>query len=118
MGTPWSSKPRGRSKFGNIKVTVDGIAFDSKREAAIYGQYQLLAKAGQITHLEPHPVYRCTVNGAKVCKYIPDFQFREADGRLRVFDVKSPATAATAVFRLKRKLVEALYPGVKIEIVY
>lgn len=106
----------GRRKYGNIKVHADGLTFDSKREHRYYADFKLLQQAGEISHLEVHPVYSIIVNGVKIGKYTADFQFREKDGRLRVIDVKSPATAATKDFRLRKKLVEAIYP-ITIEVV-
>ena len=40
-------KPR-KSKYGNIKTRVDGILFDSKKEAKRYLELKLLEKAGRI----------------------------------------------------------------------
>lgn len=106
------------NKFGNKKCEWEGIKFDSQRERDVFMQYRMLEKAGKITQLEPHPIYRIVINGVKIGKYTPDFQFREMDGSLRVFDVKSKITAATTIFRFKKRCVEALYKGVKIEVVY
>ena len=39
-------------KYRNTRVKVDGITFDSKREAARYGQLLILQGAGQISDLE------------------------------------------------------------------
>jgi hypothetical protein len=39
------------SKYRAIPTTVDGIRFDSKREAARYGELKLLEKAGHIRGL-------------------------------------------------------------------
>lgn len=103
-------------KYRNNPIIIDGIKFASQREATLFFQYATLQKAGKITQLEPHPIYRIVVNGVKIGRYTPDFQFREPDGRLRVIDVKSPQTAKTAAFRLRKRLVEALYPGVVIEV--
>lgn len=40
------------NKYGSRKVTVDGITFDSKKEAQRYSELRLLEKAGQITNLQ------------------------------------------------------------------
>ena len=40
------------NKFGNTKVVVDGIKFDSKKEANRYGNLKLLQKAGEISDLK------------------------------------------------------------------
>lgn len=42
---------RSRAKYGNRKVVVDGITFDSKKEAQRYTELKLLEKAGKITSL-------------------------------------------------------------------
>lgn len=39
-------------KYHNKKTVVDGIEFDSKREARRYQELRLLERAGQITDLE------------------------------------------------------------------
>lgn len=106
------------NKFGNTKVKLDGFTFDSKREAAIYAETMLRVKAGEIDHVEVHPRYDIIVNGVRIGFYKADLQWREKDGRLRTIDVKNPATAKDPYFRLKLKLIEALYPGVKIEVVF
>lgn len=41
-----------RRKYGNTKITVDGIQFDSKREAARYQELKLLERAGVISFLQ------------------------------------------------------------------
>ena len=63
------------SKYKSIKVVVDGITFDSKREAKRYGELKLMEQAGLIELLETQPVYRLEVNGKLICKYIADFEY-------------------------------------------
>lgn len=43
---------RSRAKYGNRKVVVDGITFDSEREAHRYTELKILEKAGKITGLQ------------------------------------------------------------------
>ena len=105
---------RRRSKYGAIRVEYDGHKFDSKLEAARYKQLKLMEKAGQLTNLELQPKFPCEVNGKKICTYISDFRYTLKNGKEVVEDVKG---VETAVFKLKKKLVEALYPDVKIQIV-
>lgn len=100
------------TKYKAKKVVIDGILFDSKAEAARYGQLRLLERAGEIRNLEIHPKFPITINGEKVCTYVADFAYFTANERV-VEDVKSKPTK-TPVYRLKRKLVTALYPGVEI----
>ena len=111
-----------RNKFNAKKVTVDGIQFDSKREAAYYGELKLRERAGEVVSLRCHPTFTLTAHGKTICKFKPDFVFgdsnlRMADRAIRYVDVKSPPTAKKADFRLKKKLFEAQY-GVELEIVF
>lgn len=41
-----------KGKYGNRKVTVDGITFDSQKEADRYEELKLLEKAGKISDLQ------------------------------------------------------------------
>lgn len=43
---------RRRQKYGATRVTLDGLTFDSKREASRYLQLKLRARAGEIAQLE------------------------------------------------------------------
>jgi hypothetical protein len=52
------------------------------------------------------------VNGQKIADYVADFSFVDENGKATVEDVKSGPTK-TASYRLKRKLVKALY-GIEI----
>src|SRR3954466_12209619 len=46
-----------RSKYGAIRTEVDGIVFDSKREAARYQELKALERAGEISGLCLQPSY-------------------------------------------------------------
>ena len=108
------------SKFRNKKVSLDGYTFDSLAEAKHY-KYTLKPRleAGEISHLEIHPRIRCELNGRKICDYIADFRYLDVSfagpqgqqGMTVVEDVKG---YKTDVYRLKKKLVEAMYPTTKI----
>ena len=124
-----------KHKYRAIKTTVDGITFDSKKEAKRYTELKLLEKTGMITHLELQPTYQITVNGVNICKYKADFRYftvrqenreqytnskgewivptmtGDKEGQI-VEDVKG---FKTPIYRLKKKLVEACYPGTQIK---
>ena len=102
------------NKYKAVRTEVDGITFDSKREAARYMELMLLQRAGEIERLELQPKYDCIVNGRKICTYRADFRYFTKESSV-VEDVKG---MKTAVYRLKKKLVEALYPGVTIQEIY
>lgn len=105
-----------RSKYGAKKTEVEGIVFASKREAAHYCEYRVRERIGEITDLELQPEYPITVIShigevIQVGIYRADFRFREvASGERIVVDSKG---FRTPVYRLKKKLVEALY-GIQI----
>jgi hypothetical protein len=116
-GPPGASAPfsgRSRAKYGNVKKTVDGITFDSLKEAARYGVLRLRERAGEIAQLEVHPRFPLVVHGQSCGDYIGDFAYRDADGVAHVEDVKSAATRKLPVYRLKSRLVWALY-GLRVE---
>lgn len=94
-----------KAKYGNKKVVIDGIKFDSKREAQRYGALQLMLKAGLISNLRMQVPYQITVNGKKVCRYVADFVYSE-NGKEVVEDVKG---MKTPVYNLKKKLMEAVF---------
>lgn len=114
------------SKYRAKKVTVDNIRFDSIKESRRYLQLKTLQQAGVITDLELQPRYDVVVNGHKICYYKADFRYMEKGAQV-VEDVKAmpktakaikkyKATGAWKVYRLKKKLVEALYPIKIIEV--
>lgn len=102
-----------RSKYGNTPTAIDGITFHSKAEAKRYGELKLLHRAGRISELILQPEFPITVNGITVARYLADFQYYDAEGELVIEDVKSEGTKGNAVYRLKRKLVEAVH-GIRI----
>lgn len=104
---------RRKSKYKAIKVEYDGIVFDSKLEGARYKILKALENSGHITDLEVQIPYECEVEGKHICKYIADFRYK-VNGETVVEDTKG---VLTQVFKLKKKLVEALYPGTVIVIV-
>jgi len=99
------------SKYRNIKVEYDGVHFDSKRERDRYQELKLLERAGEIRDLILQPAFPLIVNGHKIGTYRGDFQYTEcASGEQIVEDVKG---VRTPVYRLKKKIVAALY-GIEI----
>ena len=105
-----------KNKYGNIKTTVGGITFDSKLEAKRWTELCLLERAGVIANLERQVVFPIVINGAKVCAMKPDFCYTNSHGVKVVEDTKSVATAKNAVYRLKKKLIKAVYDVDIIEI--
>ena len=100
------------TKYRAVKTTVDGIVFDSRREAVRYQELRLLERAGQITALILQPRLAISVQGVKICEYRGDFEYTDTQTGERILeDVKG---VLTPVYRLKKKLVKACY-GIDIQ---
>lgn len=105
------------SKYFNKKVVVDGVKFDSKKEAEYYLYLKSLEKNHKIydLKLQPHFILqdKFKLNGKTIRKieYIADFSYYSSqDDKLHVVDVKG---LKTDVYKLKKKIFEYQY---KIEI--
>lgn len=101
----------GRSKYHARKTTVDGITFDSRREADRYLVLKCMEEDGLISDLRRQVRYELVpafdVDGKhyRPVYYVADFVYRE-DGREVVEDVKG---MRTDVYRLKSKLFARRY---------
>ena len=99
-----------RHKYGAIATTVDDIRFDSKAEARRYQELKLMERGRLIRNLELQVTFPLVVNGVKIGDYRCDFRYNNCDtGALVVEDVKSKATASIPTYRIKKKLMKALY---------
>ena len=102
------------SKYRNRKAVIDGITFDSKKEARRYSELKLLKKAGRIENLELQPSFVLVdgyVNGAgkkiRPMTYKADFRYYDVMEKCEVIeDVKG---VRTEVYKLKKKLFEERY---------
>ncbi len=94
-----------KGKFNARRTTVDNIVFASAKEAKRYSDLKLLERGGQIHSLQLQPEFPIWINGKKCFVYKADFSFMENDGRT-IEDCKG---FRTAIFRLKKKCVEAYY---------
>lgn len=117
-----------RNKYGAKKTIIDGIEFDSKKEAWRYNELKLMESVGEISNLKLQrefvliPNQYAMVDGKRKCiergiKYIADFVYRTKDGKWVVEDVKGyrdPKSAGYAKFVLKRKLMLYIH-GIRIK---
>ena len=101
------------NKFGAVKKDVDGIRFDSTKEANRYEQLKLLVRAGKIKDLRlqvrydliPKQKFRDgkTMIGTY---YLADFVYFDCDKGCEV--VEDSKGAKTAVYQIKRKLMKLI----------
>lgn len=94
------------SKYGNKKTIVDGIKFDSQKEANRYLVLKDMLMHDEIEDLQLQPKFLLQESykhkGVTIRKiyYIADFSYKQ-EGKLVVEDVKGKKTD---VYKLKRKL--------------
>jgi hypothetical protein len=106
------------NKFQARSIRVDGILFDSTREANRYQELKLLVAAHEITDLEIHPGFPLQVMELHapgppwtihtVGMFHADFRYRTRDGAIVIEDVKSKPTR-TEAYQLRKKIVEAVH---------
>lgn len=104
------------SKYGNRKVIVDDIIFDSIKEANRYQELKLMERAGAIKDLELQPRFELV---PKFChegetfrkvEYVADFRYFDVGlGHVVVEDVKG---YRTDVYKLKKKMLLYKYDGI------
>lgn len=99
-----------KTKYGNKKTVLRGIRFDSKKESARYIELLFLLTQKKISDLKMQVPFQVFINEIPCFKYKADFVYIE-DGKEVVEDVKG---AKTAMYRLKKKCVEAYY-GIQIK---
>ena len=92
-----------KHKFNAVKTELDGINFDSKKEARYYTELKLRVKAGEVIFFLRQVPFDLP---GKV-KYRIDFQEFHSDGTIHFVDVKGKRTE---MYIAKKKMVEALYP--------
>jgi len=93
------------SKYRNKKTEVDGIVFDSQKEASRYLDLKMLEVLGEIKNLELQPKYEFVLNKQKICTYRADFRYVE-NGATVVEDVKG---FKTSMYRLKARMMKAFH---------
>jgi len=92
-----------RHKFNAKRTELDGIKFDSKKEAAYYSQLCAARNGGPVLFfLRQVPFH---IPGG--VRYVVDFQVFYTDGTVAFIDVKG---FKTPEYIAKKKIVEALYP--------
>lgn len=98
---------RGSSKYHARKTVIDGIQFDSAKEAKRYTKLRDMQEAGEIEGLrlqvpfEILPSFECEGVKYRGMKYIADFVYYR-DGKQVVEDTKGWKTAE---YRMKKKLM-------------
>lgn len=97
------------SKYKAKKTEVDGIAFDSKKEAKRYQELKLFEKTKVISNLQRQVKFELIpvqhVEGKlaeRACSYVADFVYLDKQGNTIVEDTKG---VKTKDYIIKRKLM-------------
>ena len=104
-------KPQKRPKYGNKRVVVDGMKFDSQHEADVYQGLMALVRQGEL---------KCVCRQVKFdlpggIQYIADFVTILPDMRIEaVIDAKSEITKKNRVYINKKKQMKAVW-GIEIK---
>lgn len=97
------------TKYHSQKAMLDGIEFDSRREAQRYAELKLLERAGEITDLRTQVKYtlipaqkRPSGGVERACTYTADFVYKDKSGHEIVEDAKGMRTQQ---YIIRRKLM-------------
>ena len=103
-------KPK-RAKYGNRKVEIDGMKFDSQHEADYYfTNLLILYRAGRLRLLARQVPF--DLPGG--IKYVADFVTVDTEGNVTVIDAKSEITRKNRVYINKKKQMRAIW-GIEIQ---
>jgi hypothetical protein len=102
-GFEQTGKAEKQNKYGAKKTEVDGIVFDSQREANRYIQLRYLLNSGEIRDLNLQVAFELNEGGTHSLRYVADFTYYTKDGEYVVEDSKG---FRTKEYRKKRKLMK------------
>lgn len=108
-----------KSKYRNEKTIVNGIKYDSKKEAKRATELETQERLGLIKNLEKQkkyvlqPSFKFLGKTIREIAYVADFVYEEK-GNLVVEDVKSPITRANPVYKIKKKMMMYIH-GIEIK---
>lgn len=93
-----------RTKYNNKKTNVNGILFDSKKEADRYVLLTHRADIGEVVDIHLQVPFVFALEGKKMFTYKADFvYFDKVANKIVVEDVKG---FRTPLYKLKKKLIE------------
>lgn len=110
------------NKYRNNKVEIDGITFDSEKEANYYCELKIRKRAVEIKSFRLQPRYllqekyvdKQTGKKVRAIYYKADFEVIHNDGSIEVIEVKG---MKTQVYKLKIKMFRFRYPDLKLTVI-
>lgn len=101
---------KAKHKFNAKSIEHDGIRFDSLKEGRFYKKLKVLQESGEVVgFLRQVPLH---LPGG--VRYVMDFLIFYSDGRCEGVEVKG---FETPEWKIKKKIVDTLYPWLEIRIV-
>lgn len=103
------------SKYNARKTEIDGIVFDSKKEADYYCELRIRKMARDIKGYQRQveyillPSFKHNKKTYRPIKYLADFVIEHNDGSFEVVDVKGYRTKE---YMLKKKLLLHRFPNI------
>jgi hypothetical protein len=100
------------NKYNAKKTKIDGMVFDSRREANRYVKLREMERNGEISDLKRQvreeliPPFDCQGKHFRGIYYVVDFVYTDSDGDVIWEDVKG---MKTQIYLMKRKLVAYRY---------
>jgi hypothetical protein len=97
-------------KFFNRHTVYNGRKYDSKLEATVAEEIDLLIRAKQVVKVEPQKtLVLYGKNGGRICTHRVDFLLTFKDGHQEFWEAKG---YATDIWRIKRELTIDNYPEI------
>lgn len=96
-----------KNKYGAKSVIYNGRKYHSTGEANYAMELDWRKESGDIKAITPQYPIKIVVNGVFICRYIIDFKIELKNGQIEYHEYKG---AETDLFKIKWKLVKALYP--------
>lgn len=95
------------SKYHNRKVTVDGITFDSLKEASRWQELRLMERAGEIVGLNRQQRIELIPKTKlyRACYYVCDFIYFDKRENKTIYEDVKGGSFRTKEYLLKRKLL-------------
>jgi hypothetical protein len=99
-----------KNKFGATRSHCNMRHYhQSIFEAGYCNQLGFLLQAGEIKTVEYQKPFRFDINGVHITNYIADFYVEDNEGHWAVHETKG---FVTDLYRIKKRLFEALYPEI------
>ena len=102
------------NKYDNQSSTYNGVIYHSHKERSYAQELDLRVKAGELKEWKRQVPIDLVVNGIKICRYYIDFVEIDPKGNETYVEIKG---YETAVWRLKWRLFDALFPALDKKVV-